>query len=102
MLSLAGIPPTAGFVAKYFLFAALIETGHTSLAIIAALNVAVGLYYYMRIVVAMFISDATEQSDLALSPGVVSVLVITIVFTLVVGLYPDPLIEIARQASLAF
>ena len=69
MLSLAGIPPTAGFIAKYYLFAAVIETGHTTLAVIAALNVAIGLYYYMRIVVAMFMSEATEKTDLTLSPG---------------------------------
>ena len=102
MLSLAGIPPTAGFVAKYFLFAAVIETGHTTLAVIAALNIVVGIYYYMRIVVAMFISDATEKTGLELSPGVVCVLAITIAFTLLIGLYPDPFIAMARQASLAF
>ena len=102
MLSLAGIPPTAGFVAKYFLFAAVIETGHTTLAVIAALNIVVGIYYYMRIVVAMFISDATEKTGLELSPGVVCVLAITLAFTLLIGLYPDPFIAMARQASLAF
>ena len=102
MLSLAGIPPTAGFVAKYFLFAAVIETGHTTLAVIAALNIVVGIYYYMRIVVAMFISDATEKTGLELSPGVVSVLAITLAFTLLIGLYPDPFIAMARQTSLAF
>ncbi len=102
LLSLAGIPPTAGFVAKYFLFAAVIETGHTTLAVIAALNIVVGIYYYMRIVVAMFISDPTEKTGLVLSPGVVSVLAITVVFTLLIGLYPDPFIAMARQASMVF
>ena len=102
MLSLAGIPPTAGFVAKYFLFAAVIETGHTTLAVIAALNIVVGIYYYMRIVVAMFISDATEKTGLELSPGVVSVLAITLAFTLLIGLYPDPFIAMATRASSVF
>jgi NADH-quinone oxidoreductase subunit N len=98
MLSLAGIPPTAGFVAKYFLFASVIETGHTTVAVIAALNVAVGLYYYMRVVVAMFISEATERTGLALSGGIVSVLAITVVLTLLMGLFPDPFIDLARGA----
>jgi NADH-quinone oxidoreductase subunit N len=102
MLSLAGIPPTAGFVAKYFLFAAVIETGHTTLAVIAALNVAVSLYYYMRIVVAMFISEATEKTGLSLPPGLVSVLAITLIFTLLIGLYPDPFINWAHQATAGF
>jgi len=100
MLSLAGIPPTAGFVAKYFLFASVIETGHTTIAIIAALNVAVGLYYYMRVVVAMFINEATERTGLALSGGVVSVLMITVVLTLLMGIYPDPFIDLARRAAI--
>ncbi len=102
LLSLAGIPPTAGFVAKYFLFAAVIETGHTTLAVIAALNIVVGIYYYMRVVVAMFISDATEKTGLVLSPGVVSVLAITVAFTLLIGLYPDPFIAMAQQAASVF
>jgi NADH-quinone oxidoreductase subunit N len=102
MLSLAGIPPTAGFIAKYFLFAAVIETGHTSLAVVAALNVAIGLYYYMRLVVAMFVTEATEKTGLALSPGLVSVLAITVILTLFIGLYPDPFITMAQQATQGF
>jgi len=100
MLSLAGIPPTAGFVAKYYLFASVIETGHTTIAVIAALNVAIGLYYYMRVVVAMFISEATERTGMILSGGVVSVLAITVILTLLMGIYPDPFIYLARQAAL--
>jgi NADH-quinone oxidoreductase subunit N len=98
MLSLAGIPPTAGFIAKYFLFAAVIETGHVAVAIIAALNVAVGLYYYMRVVVAMFISDPGEEAGVTLSPGVVSVLAVTLALTILIGLYPEPFISMAQQA----
>ncbi len=102
MLSLAGIPPTAGFVAKYYLFASVIETGHTTLAVIAALNVAIGLYYYMRIVVAMFMSEATEKTGLTLSPGLVSVLAVTLILTLFIGLYPDPFIAMAQTATQGF
>ena len=60
LLSLAGIPPTAGFIAKYYLFAAAIETHHNVLAIIAVLNAAISLYFYFRIVVSMFMRDATS------------------------------------------
>ena len=99
LLSLAGVPPTAGFIAKYFLFAAIIETGHTFLAVIAVLNVAVSVYYYLRIVVAMFMSDATDKTGLAYSPGLVMALAITLAFTLFIGLYPNPFITMARQTA---
>jgi NADH:ubiquinone oxidoreductase subunit 2 (subunit N) len=56
------------------------------------------LYYYMRVVVAMFISEATERTGLALSGGIVSVLAITVVLTLLMGLFPDPFIDLARGA----
>src|SRR5712671_337989 len=49
LLSLAGMPPTAGFIAKYFLFAGLVETQHSTLAIIAVLNAAVSMYFYLRV-----------------------------------------------------
>jgi NADH-quinone oxidoreductase subunit N len=102
MLSLAGIPPTAGFVAKYMLFASVIETGHITVAVIAALNVAVGLYYYLRVVVAMFISEPSADTGLSLSPALVSVLAVTLALTLLIGLYPDPFIAMARSAAAPF
>jgi NADH-quinone oxidoreductase subunit N len=98
LLSLAGIPPTAGFIGKYFLFAAVIETHHNVLAVIAVLNAAISMYFYLRIVVAMFMRDATEKTGLDLSAGVVTVMAISLVFTLWIGLYPDPFIAMARRA----
>jgi NADH-quinone oxidoreductase subunit N len=98
LLSLAGIPPTAGFIGKYYLFAAAIETGHNALAVIAVLNAAISIYFYLRIVVAMFMRDATEKTGLTFSPGLVTVLAVAIIFTMVIGIYPDPFIALARQA----
>jgi len=98
LLSLAGIPPTAGFIGKYFLFAAVIETHHNVLAVIAVLNAAISMYFYLRIVVAMFMRDATEKTGLDLAPGVVAVMAVALVFTLWIGLYPDPFIAMARKA----
>src|SRR5437867_7092177 len=82
LLSLAGIPPTAGFIAKYYLFAAAIETGHNVLAVIAVLNAAISIYFYLRIVVAMFMRDATEKTGLTFSPALNMVLLIAIFFTM--------------------
>jgi len=98
LLSLAGIPPTAGFIGKYFLFAAVIETGHNVLAVIAVINAAISMYFYLRIVVAMFMQDATEKTGLDLAPGVLAVMAVAFVFTMWIGLYPDPFIAMARRA----
>jgi NADH-quinone oxidoreductase subunit N len=100
LLSLAGIPPTAGFIAKYFLFAAAIETGHNLLAVIAVLNAAISIYFYLRLVVAMFMKDATEKTGMVYSPGLLTTLAVTVIFTMVIGLYPDPFIAMAREAAI--
>jgi NADH-quinone oxidoreductase subunit N len=98
LLSLAGIPPTAGFIGKYYLFAGLVETNHNLLAVIAVLNAAISMYFYLRIVVAMFMRDATEKTGLSLSPGLVTTMAIALIFTMWIGLYPDPFIDMARSA----
>jgi NADH-quinone oxidoreductase subunit N len=98
LLSLAGIPPTAGFIGKYFLFAAVIQTGHNVLAVIAVLNAAISMYFYLRIVVTMFMREPTEKTGLDLSPGVMAVMAVSFVFTMWIGLYPEPFIAMARHA----
>lgn len=98
LLSLAGIPPTAGFIGKYYLFAAAIQTGHNTLAVIAVLNAAISIYFYFRIVVSMFMREATEKTGLVYAPGLTMTLAIATVFTLLIGVYPDPFIAMARQA----
>ncbi|MFB3127333.1 MAG: proton-conducting transporter membrane subunit, partial [Candidatus Acidiferrales bacterium] len=102
LLSLTGIPPTGGFVAKYFIFLALIQTGHYYLAIIAALYVAVALYYYFRIVVAMFMDKPREPGKMELAPGLVAALAVTVVLTLAPGIYPEPLIRFAQFSMIPF
>jgi NADH-quinone oxidoreductase subunit N len=98
LLSLAGIPPTAGFIGKYYLFAAAIETGHNVLAVIAVLNAAISLYFYFRIVVSMFMRDATEKTGLTFAPGLNMALGVAIIFTMLIGIYPDPFIALAKHA----
>ncbi|MSO19631.1 MAG: NADH-quinone oxidoreductase subunit N [Acidobacteria bacterium] len=95
LLSLAGIPPTAGFIGKYFIFLSLIETGHYGLAVVAVLYVAVSLYYYFQIVTSMFTREATDNVAPAMAPGIRLALGISLAMTLFIGLYPDPIINIA-------
>ena len=110
LLSLAGIPPLGGFIAKYFVFAAVIEvalqTGEPHapmmvwLAVVAALNAVVSLYYYLRIVLAMFFRTQYEPAPLSMSAGVWVTLVVTGFLTVAIGLYPEPFVNLARTVSL--
>jgi NADH-quinone oxidoreductase subunit N len=102
LLSLAGIPPTAGFIGKYFIFLSLIQTEHYLLAVLAVAYAVVALYYYFRIVVAMFMKRAPESVPLAMSSGVSVALGITLGLTLIVGVYPEPFILLAREAIRPF
>jgi NADH-quinone oxidoreductase subunit N len=95
LLSLAGIPPTAGFWGKYYIFYALIQTRHFTLAAIAVLYVAVAIYYYFKIVVSMFIGGETEKAPLAASWGLRLALGVTGFLTLAIGVYPQPFLILA-------
>ncbi len=100
VLSLAGIPPTAGFLGKYFIFLALLQTGHYVLAIFAVLYVAVATYYYFRIVRAVFLTEAAEPVSITVGLGTRVALAATGVFTLLIGLYPEPFIGMAAESVL--
>jgi NADH-quinone oxidoreductase subunit N len=100
MLSLAGIPPTAGFWGKYYIFRSLIETGHYMLAVVATLYVAVAIYYYFRLVRSMFVGEATEKTPVASSVGLRLALVASGIMTLLVGIYPEPFLQFAQRSLL--
>lgn len=100
VLSLAGIPPTAGFLGKYYIFLALIETGHYLLAVAGALYVAVAAYYYFRIVRAVFLTDTAEPATMHLSRGVQVALVASGVFTVLIFLFPEPILRLAGDSVL--
>jgi NADH-quinone oxidoreductase subunit N len=102
LLSLAGIPPTAGFIGKYFIFLSLIQTEHYLLAVLGVAYAVVALYYYFRIVVAMFMKTAPESVPLAISPGIRVALGVTLGMTLGIGIYPQPFIVLAREAIRPF
>src|SRR5881227_185295 len=93
LLSLAGIPPLAGFYGKYFIFLSLIESKHYVLASLAVLYAVFGLYYYMRIANQMFMREALDNTRLPISFGMRTALGITAFATLVIGIYPEPFIR---------
>ncbi|MBI4381738.1 MAG: NADH-quinone oxidoreductase subunit N [candidate division NC10 bacterium] len=99
LLSLAGVPPTAGFVGKLYLFGAAIERGYILLALIAVVNSAISLFYYMKVAVAMYMRDL-PPAGLALSPSrpLRVVLFVTVVGTLAIGIYPGPFLDLAKSS----
>jgi NADH-quinone oxidoreductase subunit N len=102
LLSLGGIPPTAGFIGKFYLFAGLIESGNpwlVRLAILAVLMTAVSLYYYIRFIRAMYIEVESEPQPIRVSPSLKTALVIAVVLVTIIGVYPKPLISLTQKAA---
>jgi NADH-quinone oxidoreductase subunit N len=101
-LSLTGLPPTAGFVGKFYLFAAAIQTGYIGLAVVGVLSSAISLYYYFSVVMSMYMQDAPKEHGLSPTPGLGAALIIMVVGTLVFGVFPGPLINAAKAAVSVF
>jgi NADH-quinone oxidoreductase subunit N len=99
MLSLGGIPPTAGFMGKFWLFSAAIDSGYVALAVVGVLNSAVSLYYYVRVVVFMYLKKETTGSEPTTSPALAFTLAVAVAATLFLGVYPRVLFEIAETSA---
>lgn len=93
LLSLAGIPPAAGFLGKYYIFLSLIESGHYGLASLGVLYSLFGLYYYLKIANAMLMRAPIETERLAVSLGMRCAVGVTALATIVIGVYPEPFIR---------
>ncbi len=99
MFSLAGIPPLSGFVAKFYVFGAVIKRGFVWLAIIGVLNCVVATYYYLRVTVIMYMKEPVKEvGQLSFSLPIVIAVVITTFFTLHMGILPARYLHIARQS----
>jgi len=93
VLSLAGIPPTAGFFGKYFIFQNAISTHNTGIVIVAVIAALVGVYYYFRIIITMYFKP--QVSDIPMPVGTLhqTVLFITTILTLLLGIFPDLILQ---------
>lgn len=104
MVSLAGIPPTAGFIGKFYVFMSAVQAGLTWLAVLALVFAAISAYFYLRLVMVMYMREPGAVT--ALSPRFVSSPAISIVLACAIagvvffGLYPDPIVNLATQAAL--
>ena len=104
LLSLTGIPPTAGFFGKFYVILAAVEAGGwlNVLAVIAVLNAAIAAFYYLRVVVYMFMREpTTEQAGLQHGRLVWTGLAVATVMTIALGLFPTTMLEIVGRAAAA-
>jgi NADH-quinone oxidoreductase subunit N len=100
MVSLAGIPPLAGFWGKFFIFAAAVEANQAWLAVIMVVNSVISLYYYVAIVRQMYFVDVPQAGPLRAPVGVTAVVAIAAVAILAVGIVPDILARFPQGATL--
>ncbi|MFY8186151.1 MAG: NADH-quinone oxidoreductase subunit N, partial [Bacteroidia bacterium] len=92
MLSLAGIPVTAGFFAKYYIFTTIMATSFKWLLVIAVLTSAVGAYYYFKVIIAMYFKKPDTTEPVEVEMPVMLVLIITTLLTLAIGVVPGYII----------
>jgi len=98
MFSLAGIPPLAGFLAKYYVFVAAIQAGLYGLAVVGVLASVVGAFYYLRVVKIMYFDEPADAFD-PMPTELKAVLAVSGLFTIFYFVYPAPLIEAAGAAA---
>jgi NADH-quinone oxidoreductase subunit N len=99
LLSLGGLPPTAGFVAKYYIFIAAVSAGHYGLAIIGVLSSVVSVFFYLRVVVSMYMAEPSGATSPAPVTGIgMAALTIAIIAIFVLGILPSPVIELAGRS----
>lgn len=97
-MSLAGLPPTAGFVGKLFVFGAAVQAGYYYLAIIGVLNSVISVVYYFNVIRQMFFLPPASEERLSLPRFPMAAVVICVVMVMIIGLYPQPLIDLVSQS----
>src|SRR6187200_2303585 len=98
LFSLAGVPPLAGFFAKFYVFVAAIKAGLFTLAVIGVLASVVGAFYYLSIIKVMYFDEPAGQLD-PMRNELRAVLAITGLFTIFFFVYPGPLVSVAAAAA---
>jgi len=99
MLSLAGVPPLAGFFGKFLLIDAVIKAGYTWLAVVAALNVVTALYYYLQVVKTVYVLPPAAETPIEVDTSTKAVLYACMLAILVIGVFQEPLYDAVRTAA---
>ncbi|HEX8960122.1 MAG TPA: NADH-quinone oxidoreductase subunit N [Geobacteraceae bacterium] len=99
LFSLAGVPPAAGFIGKFYLFSGAVQAGYIWLAIIGVLNSAASVYYYLRVMVYMYMKDPVEEFDwLKVTPALGLCVLVAVAGVLIPGVVPGYILEFAQKA----
>jgi NADH-quinone oxidoreductase subunit N len=98
-ISLTGIPPTAGFVAKLYIFNAAVQSDLVWLVIVGVLNTAVSAYYYLRVIGRMYFATPENEGDVVPDPWLAAAIAMSGAGVLILGLVPTPLIDAAQRAA---
>lgn len=101
MFGLAGIPPTAGFFGKWFLFVAALDDNLFWLVFVAAINATISMYYYLRVLKEAYLTPPGDRPNIRLPDGIAVAACLGIVLVLAAGVYPGPLWELATDAARA-
>ncbi len=101
LLSMAGIPPMAGFVGKFYIFMAVIEQGYLWMAIIGFVMSMISVYYYLQVVKTMYMKEPKDEQPLVIGGPIGLAASISILVTLFLGIYPAPLAKLAKAAAQA-
>ncbi|GIW08051.1 MAG: NAD(P)H-quinone oxidoreductase subunit 2 [Dehalococcoidia bacterium] len=99
LISLTGLPPAAGFFAKFYLFSAAVQVGLAWVVVIAVINSAVSAYYYLRIVRAMYLLPADQETAVSAAPPTVAAVALASIGVIVMFLLANPLIALSDLAS---
>lgn len=99
MLSLTGLPPTVGFIAKFYIFRATLDAGYLWLALIGVVTSLVSAYYYLRVVIIMYMREG--EGETLINPALDFTVAVTATATFLFGLLPGPLMALATNALLA-
>ena len=98
MVSLIGIPPTAGFMGKLYLFNAAVSSDLIWLAVVGVLNSVVSAYYYLRVIKTMYLAPAESEERITYSSPVFVAVAVSAIGILLIGVLPGPLFEITESA----
>ncbi len=99
LLSLAGVPPFAGFSGKWYLFGAAVQMGYTWLALVGMVFSVVSLYYYLQVVRQALVADAKDPSPIEMNWLEKAVLLVCVLFTVTLGFWPTPIMKVAQAAA---
>lgn len=102
LVSLTGIPPTAGFIAKLYLFGALVKANWIWLAVVGVLNSVISLYYYLKVVKNMFLTESENEFSYKIDLGNLLITLSLVTPTLLFGIYFKPIVEFAEQSVKIF